>query len=279
MNNQFTIGRLAKTWPTWKIKLVDFILYSIPILKIRFTNKLVNKFKDYKNEVFAKVVCKELGITTEVHGLEHLVKDGPVTIACNHPGGGDIMAVAITIGQIRNDFVIPANELVCIEQIQEITIPVKISGNIKMDKTLLHKAYQEGKAVVFFAGGKNSRYTSDGLLRDRRWRTTFLEFAEEYNTPIQVMRIDGKNSSLFYKVADIRKRYKFLKNVPLENIFQLRELTRSSHMKLYLSNAFYYTKPNQTKAEKRKKTDALYNFLYEMNENNLRFEPNLIQPN
>ena len=95
--------------------------------------------------------------------------------------------------------------------------------------------------------------------------------AEKYNTPINIMRIEGKNSPLFYKVADIRAKYSFLKNIPLENMFQLRELTRPTTMKLFLSTAFHYTNEADTKQERRKKADVLYSFLYTMDKDNLTF--------
>ena len=274
-DNRLTIGRVAKTMSPWKVKLIDFILNRISFLKIGFTNRLLKRLEDYRNGDFARILLEELNITTEVYGLHHMVKDGPVTIACNHPGGGDIMAVVEAIDRIRKDIMVPANEIVCVRSIEEISVPVRMMGKNKIDKNVLHQSYKEGRVVLFFAGGKNSRYNEEGLLRDRKWRTTFLDFAQQYNTPIQLFRIDGKNSPLFYKVAAIRKKYSFLKNIPLENLFQLRELTRSTHMKLYLSNPFYYNTKNETEEQKREKADILYNFLYEMSETNLEFKQSI----
>lgn len=274
-DNRLTIGRVAKSMSPWKVKLIDFILNRISFLRIGFTNKLLKRLKDYEGGDFARELLKELKITTEVYGLENLVKNGPVTIACNHPGGGDIMAIVEAIDRVRKDVIVPANEIVCVKSIDPVSIPVRMFGKEKIDKNLLHKAYEAGKVVLFFAGGKNSRYNEKGELRDRRWRTTFMDFAQQYNTPIQVFRIDGKNSPLFYKVAKIRKKYSFLKKIPLENIFQLRELTRSTHMKLYLSKPVFYKSINETLEEKRKKADKLYDFLYEMSETNLEFKQSI----
>ena len=274
-SNRFTVGRIAKNWAPWKIKLVDFIFNHAPVLRIGFANRLIHRLKDYKNGEFARQLCKELNITTEVHGLENLVTDGPITIAANHPGGGDIMAITEAIDRIRPDFIVPANELVCIKSIEEVTIPIKMAGKEKMDKRILHRAYEEGKVVLFFAGGKNSRFNKEGLLRDRRWRTTFLDFAQQYNTPIHLFRIDSQNSPLFYKVSKLRQQLSFLKNIPLENLFQLRELARPMHIKLYLSPPFYYKSINETEAEKRQKADLLYQSLYQMDENNLNFYHNI----
>ncbi len=270
--NRLTVGRISKSWSKRKVKFVDFILNNfLPFLKIGSTNRLIDKIGHNKNIDFAVEACKELKIYTEFTGQENLPKTGPATVVTNHPGGADILSMAIALGKVRTDIIILANELVCLPLIEDITIPIRMIGKRKVDEALIHKAYQEGKVVVFFAGGKNSRYNKEGELRDRRWRTTFLDFAQEYDTTINIMRIIGKNSPLFYKISDIRAKYSFLKNIPLENMFQLRELTRPTTMKLFLSKSFHYTNARGTKQERRKKADILYNFLYEMDENNLEF--------
>jgi 1-acyl-sn-glycerol-3-phosphate acyltransferase len=254
------------------VKLADFILiYFFPFLKIGSTNKLIDKIGHHKNVDFVVAACKELNITTEFTGLDNLPKTGAATIVTNHPGGADILSLVSTLGEIRPDIIILANELICIPAIEDIVIPIKIIGNKKVDEALIHKAYQDGRLVVFFAAGKNSRYNKQGELKDRKWRISFLDFAQQYKTPINIVRIIGQNSPLFYKVSDIREKYSFLKNIPLENMFQLRELTRPSKMKLFLSTSFHYTKEDDSKQDKRRKADILYNFLYEMDENNLEF--------
>ena len=248
-----------------------------PFLKIKSTNKLLDKIGHLKNVEFTETACEELKIVTEFTGGEHLPKTGAATIVINHPGGADILSMVVSLGKIRPDLMILVNELICLPVIEEIAIPIKMLGNKKVDEKLIHKAYEEGKLVVFFAGGKNSRYNKKGELRDRRWRTTFLDFAHKYDTPINIMRIVGKNSALFYKVSDIRAKYSFLKNIPLENMFQLRELTRPATMKLFLSTSFRFKKNGESRQERRKKADILYNFLYTMDENNLEFNPSLIE--
>jgi hypothetical protein len=274
--NRLTVGRIAKSWSKRKVRIVDFILNNfLPFLRIGRTNKLIDKIGHNKNVDFAVEACKELKIYTEFAGGEHLPKTGAATVVTNHPGGADILSMAVSLGKLRPDIVILANELVCIPSIDGISIPIRMGGKKKVDEELIHKAYKEGKLVVFFAGGKNSRYNDKGELRDRRWRTTFLEFAHQYDTPINILRIVGQNSPLFYKVANIRAKYSFLKNIPLENMFQLRELTRPTTMKLFLSTSFHNTKESETKQGRRRKADILYSFLYKMDENNLEFNQSL----
>ena len=275
---KFTSAQISPNMSAWKIKLIDFILYSIPILGIKRANKVMEKHEALKNAHFIKAATKDLKINIIPSGFENITKSGPLTIAANHPGGADVIAAIQAIGEVRPDMQILANELICVGPVKEIVIPVKMSGKQKVDEKLIDEAYKAGKVVVFFAAGKNSRYNDKGELVDRRWRTSFLNYAKKYDTPIHIMRINDANTPLFYKVSRIRMRYKKLRNIPLENLFQLRELMYpKSELKIMLSKPISTESLQATEnvKEMRMKADKLYNFLYEMDENNLEFKNTL----
>lgn len=223
-------------------------------------------------------LCEEVGIFVNIKGIENLPETGPVTVVANHPGGADILGTILALGSARKDISILANKLICLEQIKDLVIPIDLLAKVKVNPEQVHEAYRAGKVVVFFAAGKNSRYTEEGSLRDRRWRTTFMEYAKQYNTPINVLSIKGENSPLFYKVSRFRAKYESLKNVPLENMFQLRELLMATGtVEMFLSKPISFpdnfSDNNLSERQiKRKKTDALYDFVYSMNENNLEFK-------
>ncbi len=261
-----------------KVKFYDFILNMLPVLKIGTVNRLIARNDHLSGVPFVKSLCTEAGIFAKITGIENLPKTGPVTIVANHPGGADVLGVIIGLGEVRPDLGVLANKLICVDQIKDLVIPIDMMAKVKVDPELVRKAYQEKKVVVFFAAGKNSRYNGEGLLRDRRWRTSFLDFAAEFNTPIHVMKIEGANSPLFYKVSKIRAKYKSLKNVPLENMFQLRELLNGKGtVQMFLSKAVSF--PSTLRSEslseiqfKRRKADLLHDFVYQMDENNLEFK-------
>lgn len=274
----FSSSLINPKWPSRKVKFLDFILNRLPILKIGVVNKMVAKNDHLTGVPFIEGICREAGIKVHLTGEENLPKRGPVTIVANHPGGADILATIVGLGKMRHDLAILANKLICIEPVRDIVIPIDMMASQKVDSALVHEAYRQGKVVVFYASGKNSRYNDKGLLRDRRWRTTFMEYAKQYNTPINVLRIGGKNSSLFYKVSEFRARYKSLKNVPLENMFQLREILLSKGIvELHLSKSVSFPPEMEgthrtAKQIIRNQTDALYDFIYTMDENNLTFK-------
>ncbi|MFK7948080.1 MAG: 1-acyl-sn-glycerol-3-phosphate acyltransferase [Saprospiraceae bacterium] len=275
MRNIFSIADVVPNMSKWKVKIVDFILNNMPVLMIGRANKIGRKYSHCKDVEFAEATMRETGLKIDLIGKEYLSKTGAITIVANHPGGADVLATAVALGRERKDFAILANKLICFYLVEGIIIPVDTMSKKKVDISEIDKAYQEGKIVVFYAAGKNSRYNKEGLLRDRRWRTTFLDFARKYNTPIHIMKIEGANSPLFYKVSNFRAKYSWLKNVPLENFFQIREiLTANGLLKMFLSKPINLknSEHKETKQEKRVIADKLYNFLYAMNSDKLDFE-------
>ena len=275
MRNIFSIADVVPSMSTWKVKVVDFILNNLPVLMIGQANKIGRKYNHLKDTDFVEATIKETGLAIDFIGKEYLDKTGPVTIVANHPGGADVLATAAALGRERKDFKILANKLICFYLVEGIIIPVDTMSKKKVDTNEIDKAYQDGNIVVFYAAGKNSRFNEKGLLRDRRWRTTFIDYARKYNTPLHVLKIEGANSPLFYKVSNFRAKYSWLKNVPLENFFQVREiLTATGLLEMFLSKPINIKKVTQeeTKQQKRQIADNFYDFLYTMNSDNLDFD-------
>lgn len=262
-------------------KRYNWLLNHAPLLKIGSVNKLLSRLTPplYNGEL-GRAFLQELGIDYRLIGRENMPTTGAMTIVSNHPGGADVIASISALSEHRPDMAVLANKLICIEPVRDIVIPVNTlaKGRRSVDDTEIHEAYQAGKVVVFFAAGMNSRYNEQGKLRDRRWRTSFLKFAHEYNTPVHVMRISGKNSPLFYRVSKVRNSIKALANVPLENMFQLREMVRKQpEIRLYLSEEVDLPElrgPELPKGgELHRIADALYDFLYTMDGNHLTYQP------
>lgn len=280
MIKKYSFEILKPQWPKWKLRLGDFFLNRFTYLGVARVNKLLENYGYLKNQHFIEKVLEEVEVELDLVGLDNVPYSGPVTLVANHPGGADVMATCAAIGRKRDDFVILANELICVEPVVEIVLPVNLmSRNNKVDKELIHEAYKNNKLVIFYAAGNNSRYNEKGELRDRKWRTTFLDFALAYNSPIVVLNIGGGNSPTFYKVSNIRQKYSVFRNIPLENMFQLRELLKSKGLlKLMfsepISSAYLKDrlKDDDVKS-KRQLADELYAFLYSMDKHNLKFNP------
>lgn len=282
MAKAFSIDLFKPEWAQWKKNIANFILESIPILYIKKGNRIVEKYEHLKDAEFMTTVAKDESIKLSVlpKGLENIPKTGPVTIVANHPGGPDVVATIIALAKVRPDMAILANELICVPPVRGIVIPVSpISKSKKVDLSLIDDAYKAGKVVVFFAAGKNSRYNEEGLLRDLRWRTSYLDYSQKYKTPINILMIDGKNTPLFYKISKFRNRFKQLKNVPLENIVQLRELMKPvPPINMFFSTPIRLDHDKKYKRrELRKIVNNMYSFLYKMDEDHLAFDEELLK--
>ncbi len=280
MIKKYSFEIFKPSWPKWKIRLGDTFLNSITYLGVAKANRMLAKHSHLKNELFIEKVIAEFGHQFEYVGVENIPDSGPVTLVANHPGGADVIGTISSIARKRPDHVILANELICVEPVADIVLPVNtLSKKNKLNMDLVHQAYKEGKVVVFYAAGKNSRYNDKGELRDRKWRATFLDFALQYKTPVSVLRIGGSNAKIFYKVSKFREKRKRLKKVPLENFFQLRELIKPKKE----ATKLLFSKPiphhfiekrvaNTDIKSKRELADEMYDFLYSMSENNLEFK-------
>ena len=280
MIKKYSFDLFKPKWPKWKIAIGDFFLNLAPLGAAK-ANKMIRIYGDeFKDSEFINHVIDDFGHKLDVVGVENLPASGPVTLVANHPGGADVIATISAIARKRPDHVILANELICVEPVVGIVLPVNtMAKNNKLNMDAVHQAYKEGKVVVFYAAGKNSRYNEDGELRDRKWRPTFIDFALQYKTPITVLRIGGSNANIFYKVSKFREKRPKLKKIPLENIFQLRELVNPKKyaIPLTFSEAIKYEDVkgkvgSGDTREKRKFADELYEFLYSMDKENLKFD-------
>lgn len=276
MIEQYNIDILKPKWAPWKKKLANFALFNLKFLRIGKTNRMIRKYQHLEGGDFIQAVTKDIGFEYEIHNGHNIPATGPLTLCANHPGGADVVGTIAGLWNIRKDFSILANKLICIKQVINLVIPVDLlKSKDKVDMNAIDESYKNGRCVVFYAAGKNSRYNEKGELVDRRWRTTFLDYAYTYKTPIVVLNIITSNTPLFYKVGRIREKYEFLKKVPLENMFQLREIfkQRGRKIDMYSSRVIPFEdwskqyRPNDLKMN-RALADKLYNSVYQLTENN-----------
>lgn len=276
---KFSIDVIKPGLPKWKASLFNMVLLNWPVLHIRKTNKIIEKYFHLEGGDFIDHAMVDLGASAEYCNLENIPKTGPVTVVSNHPGGADVLAAISAIWRVRHDFKILANKLICVDPVENLVIPVdtmKRKDKVNLDQ--IDEAYKAGELIVFYAAGKNSRYDEQNRLRDRKWRTTFLDYAIKYNTPIIGLYTDTKNSGLFYKISNIRSRFKALKNVPLENIFQLREFFKQEKPAVLtfsdpiMPEQYLQNVDKDDQASKRNFAQKLYDFVYSMNDKNTKFK-------
>ena len=139
---------------------------------------------------------------------ERIPVSGRVLIIANHPSGAlDALALLHFIGSIRRDVKIVANDMLWeFEGARELLLPVKILGGKPHPDSLLaiEQALQSEQCVIVFPAGEVSRLGWKGIA-DTQWRQGFVRFAKKCGSPVLPVKIQARNSALFYGASLLHK--------------------------------------------------------------------------
>ena len=139
---------------------------------------------------------------------ERIPAKGRVLIVANHPSGGlDALALLHLAGSVRGDVRIVANDLLAaIPGLAPLLLPVRILGGRPTPESIaaVEQALEREQCVIVFPAGEVSRLGLRGV-RDGQWRQGFLRFARATGTPVLPVRIEARNSAMFYGAAALLK--------------------------------------------------------------------------
>ncbi|MBN5049769.1 lysophospholipid acyltransferase family protein [Stenotrophomonas maltophilia] len=140
--------------------------------------------------------------------LARIPATGRLLIVANHPSGAlDALALLDAVGRIRRDVRIVANDLLgAIGPLQDLLLPVRILGG-KVQRTSLQaveQALAAEQCVIVFPAGEVSRLSLLGI-RDGRWQRGFVRFARGAAAPVLPVRVEARNSALFYGASTLFK--------------------------------------------------------------------------
>lgn len=140
--------------------------------------------------------------------LARIPATGRLLIVANHPSGAlDALALLDAVGRIRRDVRIVANDLLgAIGPLQDLLLPVRILGG-KVQRTSLQaveQALAAEQCVIVFPAGEVSRLSLLGI-RDGRWQRGFVRFARAAAAPVLPVRVEARNSALFYGASALFK--------------------------------------------------------------------------
>lgn len=140
--------------------------------------------------------------------LQRIPSRGRLLVVANHPSGAlDALALLDCIGRVRRDACIVANDLLSlVEPLGELMLPVRIlGGRVGADSlAAIERALREERCVIISPAGEVSRLGPGGV-RDSRWRRGFLRFARATSAPVLPVRVEARNSPLFYGVSALYK--------------------------------------------------------------------------
>lgn len=214
--------RLLKILPGFIFTLLEKIIHAKTINRIIYTHR--EKF----GLPFVKATLDEFGAIVKVSGnSEDLPLNGRFILVSNHPLGGlDGLALMHVIGQVRPDVVFPVNDLLLfLPGLKSLFIPINKHGRNNENVALIDDTFSSDKAILFFPAGLVSR-KQKGVIKDLEWKKTFVTRAKKYQRDIIPVYISGKNSNLFYNVANLRKRLRIKAN--LEMLLLPHEMMRQN---------------------------------------------------
>jgi len=154
-------------------------------------------------------VSDMLNLPPLVSGLEHVPKSGKVMIISNHPTGlADGVFVYDALKARRRDhmFMANADSVRVAPNCTDVIIPVewvvekRTAAKARSVLKALKNAINNERAVVIFPSGVLAKMTWRGL-RDKPWNPTAVSVARKNNVPIIPLRINARNSAMYYLFA------------------------------------------------------------------------------
>lgn len=144
----------------------------------------------------------------EAAQLRRIPASGRLLVVANHPSGAlDALALLDAVGQVRRDVKIIANDLLSsLEPLSGLLLPIRIVGGRPSAESLgaIEQALCEERCVIIFPAGEVARLGLRGVT-DGRWRRGFLRFARATQTLVLPVRIEARNSALFYGASALFK--------------------------------------------------------------------------
>ncbi len=226
-------------------------------------NAAMLALKDDEGLDFNRKALDRLGAKVESMHTELVPKTGSIIIAANHPLGGlDGMALIKSVGEIRPDVRFFVNDILKnLKNYGEIFVAVnKVGASSTRSLRTMEEVFMTNCAVLFFPAGLVSR-KQNGLVRDLKWKKSFVTQAIDHKRMIQPVFIEGENSKFFYNFANFRKKIGIKANIEMlflpDEMFKARKETIRIH----------YSKPFDSAILTDRKTDRewsdlIYQYIY-----------------
>jgi putative hemolysin len=189
---------------------------SLPLIIVRLIEKIIHQdemnatIHRYRNKTgvpFINDILNEWNVNVVVKGDERVPDSGRFVFVANHPVGGmDALAFLSTIHRFFPDVISPSNQLFnFIPNLHQIILGVNVFGtNTRETVEKFNQLFNSGSQIMIFPAGLVSR-KNKGLISDLVWQKSFVSKSVQYKRDIIPVHISGRNSNLFYFVANFRK--------------------------------------------------------------------------
>lgn len=190
---------LAARLPAWAVRAAKRVVHQDEV------NEIISSLVEFRGAEFAGRALDRLGIRVEVQGVERLPPTGRITLCANHPtGGADGLALIKTVGGVRGEALLPANDLLfSIPQLADLFVPVDKYGSNLAAVKAIDSMYASERPVVVFPAGRTSR-PHRGRLREYPWVKSFIKKSRQHRRLLVPVHLSGRNSTLFYALWRLR---------------------------------------------------------------------------
>ncbi len=148
-----------------------------------------------------------------IEKIKSIPSDGPLVVIANHPYGvADGMALGHVLSQMREDFLLVVNEVLCRERILgKYFLPIDfrenreaLQTNIKTRKSALSLLKEGGAIGIFPSGGVS---TTPNLWSrkaiDLDWKRFLVKLVSKTNANVLPIYFKGQNSTTFQVASHI----------------------------------------------------------------------------
>lgn len=187
------------------------------ILHLDEVNAFMSEHYNDSGVEFLDAAVRYLNISFKFHNEENVPKEGRYLFVANHPLGGlDGMLILKYLNEkvgytrnLSNDF------LMNLKPLAEFFVPVnKVGLQGKDTLRKVEELYLSNDQIMIFPAGLCSRKIK-GKIVDLEWQKHFIQKSIQYGIDVVPIYFEGRNSSFFYNLANIRKLFKIKVNIEM----------------------------------------------------------------
>lgn len=241
--------------------------FAINWLKRKLHEQEINaamiKLKDYRGLDFNARSLETIGARVESVHPERVPSTGKITVVSNHPLGGlDGMALIKAVGEVRPDVSFFVNDILKnVSNYGDIFVAVNKVGTVTTSSLrTMEDVFRGGGAVLIFPAGLVSR-KQNGLVRDLKWRKSFVTQSIDHKRTVVPVFIEGENSKFFYNFAMWRKRLGIKANI--EMLFLPDEMfsANKKDIRIHFGKPFSYEVFDSSKTHSQW-SELFYQYIY-----------------
>lgn len=195
-------NKLLRSLPAFIINLFRKIIHEDEI------NTIINRSRHLNGVPFLMDILDNMNVKVNIIGGDNVPSGGRFIFASNHPVGGvDAMAIFSVIYKYYPGIVSPANLLLNnIPNLRPLVFGVDVFGKASKETALkLDELYESDTQIMIFPAGEVSR-RNKGIISDITWQKSFITKAVRHRRDVIPVHISGRNSNLFYIIANLRKK-------------------------------------------------------------------------